>query len=143
MLCKASCPLVVVAPERGSAPWHLQHILLPHDGTPSTSVGLKPAAELAQLAGAEVLVVHVTGLGTAPGERGSLTVAPYVDQPQHEWPAWTSEFVRRFACMCPLGRLHVRALLARGEPAAELLRLAKEHSTDLMVLAWRGDLWSP
>jgi nucleotide-binding universal stress UspA family protein len=143
VLCGASHPLVVVPPERGPAPWHLKHILVPHDGTPSTSVGLKPAAELAELAGAELLVAHVTGVRTAPGEPGSLTVSPYVDQPQHEWPAWTSEFVRRFACMCPLGHLHVRVLLACGNPAAELLRLAEQQSTDLMVLAWRGVLKAP
>ncbi len=143
VLCKASCPLVVVPPERGSAPWHLQHILVPHDGTPSTSVGLKPAAELAELAGADLLVAHVTGLGPAPREPGSLTASPYVDQPQHEWPAWTSEFVRRFACMCPLGHLHVRVLLAHGNPASELLRVAEEQSTDLLILAWRGVLEAP
>jgi nucleotide-binding universal stress UspA family protein len=143
VLCKASHPLVLVPPERGSAPWHLQHILVPHDGTPSTSAGLKPAAELAELAGAELLVAHVTGVRAAPGEPGSLTASPYVDQPQHEWPAWTDEFLRRLACMCPLGHLHVRMLLAHGNPAAELLRLAEQQSTDLMVLAWRGVLEAP
>jgi nucleotide-binding universal stress UspA family protein len=143
VLGEASHPLVLVPPERGSAPWHLQHILVPHDGTPSTSVALKPAAELAELAGAELLVAHVTGVRAASAERGSLAASPYVDQPQHEWPAWTGEFFRRFACMCPLGRLHVRVLLACGNPAAELLRLAERHSTDLMVLAWRGVLKAP
>ncbi|HVI67812.1 MAG TPA: universal stress protein [Bradyrhizobium sp.] len=62
----------------------------------------------------------------------------YVDQPQHEWPAWTSEFVKRLACVCPLGHLHVRLVLARGNPAAEIVRLAKKQSTDLVVLVWRG-----
>ena len=143
LLRDASCPLFVVPPERGSAPWHLHHILVPHDGTPSTSIGVRPAAELAELAGAELLVAHVTGLGPAPRERGSLTASPYVDQPQHEWPAWASEFFRRFACVCPLGHLHVRVLLAYGSPAAELLRLAEEQSADLMVLAWRGVLQAP
>jgi nucleotide-binding universal stress UspA family protein len=143
LLRNASCPLVVVPRERGSAPWHLHHILVPHDGTPSTSVGVRPAAKLAELAGAELLIAHVTGLGPAPRERGSLTASPYVDQPQHEWPAWTSEFIRRFACMCPLGHLHARVLLAHGNPATELLRLAEEQSTDLMVLAWRGVLQAP
>lgn len=143
VLCKAAHPLVLVPPERGSAPWHLQHILVPHDGTPSNSAGLKPAAELAELAGAELLVAHVTGVRAAPGELGSLTASPYVDQPQHEWPAWTDEFFQRFACICPLKHLHVRVLLACGNPAAELLRLAEEQSTDLMVLAWRGVLNTP
>jgi nucleotide-binding universal stress UspA family protein len=143
VLGEASHPLVLVPRERGSAPWHLQHILVPHDGTPSTSVGLKPVAALAELAGAELLVAHVTDVRALRGEPGSLTASPYVDQPQHEWPAWTAEFVRRFACICPLGHLHPRMLLAHGNPAAELLRLAEEQATDLMVLAWRGVLKAP
>jgi nucleotide-binding universal stress UspA family protein len=143
VLRRAAHPLVLVPAERGSAPWHLQHILVPHDGTPSTSVGLRPAAELAELAGAELIVAHVTGVGAPPGEPGSLAASPYVDQPQHEWPAWTGEFFRRFACMCPLGHLHVRVLLACGNPAAALLRLAEQQSTDLVVLAWRRVLKAP
>ena len=143
MLGEASQPLVLVPRERGAAPWHLQHILVPHDGTPSTSVGLKPVAALAELAGAELLIAHVTDVRALRGEPGSLTASPYVDQPQHEWPAWTAEFVRRFACICPLGHLHPRMLLAHGNPAAELLRLAEEQATDLMVLAWRGVLKAP
>jgi hypothetical protein len=37
----------------------------------------------------------------------------------------------------------MRIFLARGNPAAEILRLAKEQSTDLIVLAWRGVWESP
>ena len=37
VLHDARCPVVMVPPERGAAPWHLQHVLVPHDGTPSTS----------------------------------------------------------------------------------------------------------
>ena len=55
VLGKAPCPLVLVPPDRGSAPWHLHHVLLPHDGTPSTSAALAPAEEIAEHAGAELL----------------------------------------------------------------------------------------
>ena len=44
----AACPVVLVAPERGSIPWQLQHVLVPHDGTPTTSAALPPVAELAR-----------------------------------------------------------------------------------------------
>ncbi|HEY2535183.1 MAG TPA: universal stress protein [Xanthobacteraceae bacterium] len=138
VLREVACPLVLVSPERGLTAWRLHHVLVPHDGTPSTSVALRPAAEIAEHAGAELVVVHVTDVRPAPTECGSLTVPPYVDQPQHEWPAWSSEFVKRIACVCPLGHVHVRLTLAHGNPPAQLLRLAKAHSTDLMVLAWRG-----
>src|SRR5215471_627582 len=134
------CPLVLVPPERGETPWHLHHILLPHDGTPRTSLGMRPAVELAERANAELLLLHVADANASPGEPGSLVPSPYIDQPQHEWPAWTSEFVRRFASLCLVGQVHLRFRLTRGKPAAEILRLAQEQSADLVVLAWRGVL---
>ena len=140
VLHDAHCPMVLVPPERGATPWHLHHVLVPHDGTPSTSGALRPAAELAEHGRAELLVVHVTNIRAAPAEPGSLTTPRYVDQPQHEWPAWASEFIDRLACGCPLGQLHVRILLAYGNVAAEILRLSEKQSTDLIVLAWRG-IW--
>jgi nucleotide-binding universal stress UspA family protein len=140
VLHDAPCPVVLVPPERGVTAWHLHHVMVPHDGTPSTSAALPPAAQLAERGGAELLVVHVTDVGTAPTEPGSLTAPRYVDQPQHEWPAWAGEFVNRLACGCPLGHLHVRTFLATGNTASEILRLSKKQSTDLIVLAWRG-IW--
>src|SRR6516225_10201315 len=138
VLRNAPCPVVLVPPGRGSIAWHLQHVLVPHAGTPTTSAALRPAAELAERASAELLVAHVTDVSAAPAEAGSLTTPLYVDQPQHEWPAWTREFVKRLECICPLGHLHVRLVLAHGNPAAEIVRLAKKQAADLMVLAWRG-----
>ena len=138
VLRNAPSPVVLVPPGRGSAPWHLHHVMVPHDGTPTTSAAVRPAAELAERAGAELLVAHVTSTGAAPSEPGSLTTSRYVDQPHHEWPVWTDEFVKRFACICPLGHLHVRMFLAHGDPAAQIVRLAKKQSMDLIVLAWRG-----
>jgi nucleotide-binding universal stress UspA family protein len=140
VLHDAQCPVVLVPPEHGAIPWHLHHVLVPHDGTPSTSAALQPAAELAERGRAELLVVHVTDIRAAPAEAGSLTTPRYVDQPQHEWPAWSSEFVNRLASACPLGHLHVRIFLAHGNTAAEILRLSEKQSTDLIVLAWRG-IW--
>jgi nucleotide-binding universal stress UspA family protein len=143
VLHDAPCPVVLVPPERGATPWRLHHVLVPHDGTPTTSAALQPAAELAERGGAELLVAHVTNIRAAPAEPGSLTTPRYLDQPQHEWPAWTSEFVKRLACFCPLGRLHVRIFLTHGNPAAEVLRLSERQSTDLIVLAWRGRWEAP
>jgi nucleotide-binding universal stress UspA family protein len=143
VLHDARCPVVLVPPERGAAPWRLHHVLVPHDGTPSTSAALQPAAALAERGRAELLVVHVTNIKTAPAEAGSLSTPRYVDQPQHEWPAWTSEFLNRLACICPLGQLRVRMFLAHGDTAAEIMRLSEKQSTDLIVLAWRGILEPP
>ncbi len=143
VLHDAPCPVVLVLPERGTTPWHFHHVIVPHDGTPTTSAALPPAAELAARGRAELLVVHVTNVRAAPAEPGSLTTPRYVDQPQHEWPAWAAEFVNRLACICPLGPVHVRVLLARGDTAVEIQRLSEKQSTDLIVLAWRGRWEAP
>ncbi|MBO0735933.1 MAG: universal stress protein [Alphaproteobacteria bacterium] len=138
VLHNAPCPVVLVPPSRGSTPWRLQHILVPHDGTPGTSTALRPAQKIAEHAGADLLVVHVAGTAPAAVEPGYFTTPRYVDQPHHEWPAWSSEFGKRFVCLGPPGRLQMRVCLARGNAAAEVMRLANQHATDLIVLAWRG-----
>jgi nucleotide-binding universal stress UspA family protein len=136
----APCPVVLVRPERGVMPWALRRILLPHDGTPVTSAAIRPAAELARRSAAELDVLHVAAPGRGASiEGGSLTPPRYMDQPQHEWPAWVQEFIERLACVCPLESLKVRLSLAPGVPRDEVLRFAADHGSDLIVLAWRGE----
>ena len=136
----ARCPVTLVRPERGLAPWKLRKLVMPHDGTPTTTYPFRPAAELARKAGAELAVLHVTAPGVAaPREIGSLPTPRYVDQPAHEWPSWAREFLGRVGCLCPLEGLHVRMALASGAPASEIVRYAREQTIDLIVLAWRGD----
>jgi nucleotide-binding universal stress UspA family protein len=140
VLRHAPCPVVLVRPERGVVPWALHRILLPHDGTPTTSAAIRPAAELARRARVALDVLHVAALGAPPpGECGSLTPPLYMDQPQHEWPAWAGEFLGRLGGVSSLESLNVRMFLARGRPGDEALRFAAEHASDLIVLAWRGE----
>lgn len=62
-----------------------------------------------------------------------------MDQPQHEWSAWTGEFLDR---MCCLGQapaaMQMRLLVAQGAPDGQIIRATHEHAADLVVLAWRG-----
>jgi nucleotide-binding universal stress UspA family protein len=138
----APCPIVLVRPDRGPRPWALRHILLPHDGTPATAAAIHPAADLAGLAAAQLSVLHVATAGTDKElEKGTLTVPQYVDQPQHEWPAWTREFLDRLCCLGHLAdEEQMQLFLAHGEPGEEIIRFAAEHLVDLIVLAWHGDL---
>ena len=100
-------------------------------------------AQLARRAGAELIVLQVVA-ADAPILSGRDSLAPplYVDQPQHEWSAWAAEFIERLGCVCPLAGLRVRLMLGRGTPAAEILRVARAHVADLIVLAWKGG-WGP
>jgi nucleotide-binding universal stress UspA family protein len=139
VLRAAECPVVLVRPDRGLAPWLLRRVLFPHDGTPTTSAAIGPAIELAQRAGAELVVLHVAASGAVPpSERGSLTVPRYLDQPQHEWPSWAGEFLQRLACLLPFEWERLRMVLTSGHLGGEILRFASEQESDLIVLAWRG-----
>lgn len=136
----APCPVVLVPPARGQQPLLLQQILLPYDGTPTTAAAFGPALAIAQRAKAELFVLHVVAAGTPPpAEPGSVTAPRYVDQAQHEWPAWTHEFLRRACALRGVKRkLKLRLALAVGEPGGEIIRFARDQNVDLIVLAWHG-----
>lgn len=138
VLRRAECPVVLVDPRRGTAPWHLRRVLLPHDGTPTSAAAFVPAADLALRAGARVDVLHVATPGE-PVEQGTMTAPRYVDHPEHEWPQWAAEFLARLRARSP-GPADLHLYLTRGEPGPAILRFAAEHDVDLVVLASRGTL---
>jgi nucleotide-binding universal stress UspA family protein len=140
VMCNASCPVVLVPPVRSRQPYLLKHILLPYDGALTTAAALGPALEIAQLAKAELLVLHVVTPGICSAvDPGSVSAPLYVDQPQHEWPAWSRAFLRRALCARPLARkVKLRVALAAGKPEIEVARWAGDRRVDLLVLAWRG-----
>jgi nucleotide-binding universal stress UspA family protein len=132
---------IIVRP--GAAPRRLQRILVPLDGTPSTASALAPAAELACLAGAAIDIVMVGEIERptpVPVELGTMVTPQYIDQPQHEWPAFSQEFLARFLVAighCPRGVVS-RFFLRAGDPACEILRAANELDSDLIALVWHG-----
>lgn len=141
VLARSRRPVVLVRPEQRTEGWALEHVLVPHDGSPTTSAALCPAAELARELGAELLALHVAPRHPqASQEAGSFGAPRYVDQPQHEWPAWASEFLDRVRSMCPFDPERTRFFLGHGEPAPEIQRIATQKDADLLVLAWHGTL---
>ena len=101
VLRAAPCPVVLVPPARGRKRWALHRLLVPHDGTPTSAATIGPATDLALKAAAELVVLHVATPGAeTPAEPGTLVSPRYVDQPQHEWPAWAQEFLAR---LCAVG----------------------------------------
>ncbi|XXX75955.1 universal stress protein [Sorangium sp. So ce134] len=150
----AACGVVVIGPATQTSS-RIERILLPLDGTPSTAAAITPAGELARRLGAELDIVMVGGASPrradddappvstpAPSEPGAMVAPLYVDQPQHEWPAFTEEFLARFLSAighCPHD-VATRFFLGKGEPAAEILRLAGQLASDLVVLVWHGQL---
>lgn len=136
------CPLVFIPRGFVAKDWKLQSILLPQDGTPTMAFSIAPAMSLALRASATLYVLHVAGEPPSKrAEPGSFHVPRYVDQAQHEWPAWTREFLSRVERLgrAPSG-LDLRMHLAHGQAGDTIVRFAKEHEVSLIVLAFRGRL---
>lgn len=131
---------VLLTPDRVRKPWDLRRILLAHDGTPISHPAIGPAADLAQYSGAEVIVIHVAARGEErPEARGSLAAPLYVDQPQHEWPAWAEEFMKRVVAGGALRPgVHFKLKVTGGQAGSELADVAREQGVDLVVMAWHG-----
>lgn len=138
VLSEAPCPVVLVPPIRGRRPLLLRHLLLPHSGCPTDVLSTGLAREFAERAGAELTVLHVTAPGLGPpAEPGSITTPRYVDQAQYEWPVWAREFLDRMCCELA-ETPQIRLALAVGEIGPEVVRTAREHDVDLIVLGWHG-----
>jgi nucleotide-binding universal stress UspA family protein len=140
VLYAAPCPVVLVPPTRGRGPWDLRQVLVPHDGTPTSAATIGPAADLAAMAAAELVVLHVaTPAPMEWVEPGTFVIPRYVDQPQHEWVAWAQEFVDRLRA---IGRarsdIKIRLVLAEGDAAEAIIRF--ERKSGIVVLGWRGTL---
>jgi nucleotide-binding universal stress UspA family protein len=143
-----SRPILALRPEVGAEPSTvappMHRLLLPLEGSHSTASALRPATSLARRLGASVDVLYVAPSGSVPSEaqRGSVVAPRYVDQPQHEWSTWARELKQRLLVECAgcapdadVG-IHVRS----GEPAAEIVRFARQGRYDAIVLVRRSKL---
>jgi nucleotide-binding universal stress UspA family protein len=120
-------PLVVVPPDV-TRPEELRLVLVPLEGTISTSLAPRRLMEVACDAELDVVVLHVHDEASLPS---------FTDQPQHEAEAWAEEFLARYTP----GRLReVRLEVRVGRREEEILRLAEEAGADLIALGWSQDL---
>lgn len=130
----------VVLTDLANTPWRLRKILLAHDGTPISHPATGPAADLALRADADVITVHVAARGEErPDAPGSIAAPFYVDQPQHEWPAWAQEFMNRvIAGGAPASDVQFKMAVTGGQAGSELAKEARQRDVDIVVMAWHG-----
>ncbi len=127
LIAAAQRPMMIV-PVGATVETRLHRVLIPLDASSQTREALKDVVELVRTAGVDVIALHVHPYHALP---------MFTDQPQHEVPAWSDEFLRRYwPDSTPLPRLHHRV----GVPADEIARAVRETGADLLVLAWNKDL---
>jgi nucleotide-binding universal stress UspA family protein len=120
-------PVVIVPPEARD-PGRIDRVLVPLEGTVSSSLAPRRVIELARDARLEVVVLHVHQEGSIPA---------FTDQPQHEELAWSEEFMARY---CPWGLGVVRFDVRVGRCEEIVPRFVEECGADLVALGWAGEL---
>jgi nucleotide-binding universal stress UspA family protein len=128
---------VLFVPEEAQVPDRLQQVLVPHDGTPATTLALDTASEIVAGSRVEVVVLHVAA-PEFPAEPGSLPAPRLVDHVSYDLPEWRDEFSRRFLHRS-LGLL-LRLEVSVGPVAESILDAARRLPADLLVLGWQGVL---
>ncbi len=120
-------PVVLVPPDTRH-PGRLRKVLVPLEGTISTSLAPRRLIELASRADIEVVVLHVLDEASLPA---------FTDQPQHEADTWAREFLARY---CPAGFEKVRLETHVGRREEIIPRVAEEADVDLVALGWAQEL---
>jgi nucleotide-binding universal stress UspA family protein len=122
-----SKPVVVVPPDGRIAP-RLRRVLVPLEGTTSTSLAPRAIIELALDAEVDVIGLHVHG--------GDESLALTAGQEQD---AWAREFLGRY-CPWGIGTVQLERRVGRSDELVPLV--AEESGCDLIALGWAGSLAS-
>ena len=131
-------PVLLVRPGMRT-PTGLRRLIVPLEGSPSTSAAMRVADEALCARGREIVMLHVV-TGDTPAETGSLPAPRIMDQEHYEWSAWQDEFTMRFST-CPEGGRH-RVAVRVGEPAQVIAEEAGKGEAELIVLSWNGSFES-
>ncbi len=129
-----SHPILLVRP--GMRPvTELQRLLVPLEGTPSSSAAMLFVESALCVPGREITMLHVA-TGSAPAEAGSLPAPRFIDQEQYEWSDWQDEFSMRFSQRAEGCRHRVDVVV--GDPPGAIAEEARARDVDLIVLTWKG-----
>ena len=108
------------------------NILVAVDGSKESKLALADAINLAQESNARLTLVHVCNRPP-----GMLQTTPVGAAVAAELPATHAKVLREAVDSVPLD-LPVTTLLLEGSPADEIVKAAREHDQDLIVIGSRG-----
>lgn len=120
-------PVLVVPPD-ASPPATFRRVLVPLEGSLSSSLAPRSLFELAAEARVDVVALHIHDQDSIPA---------FTDQPQHEMAAWTREFIERY---CPWGIGAVQLEIRIGRVGELVPEVAGQCGCDLIALGWSQQL---
>lgn len=115
---------VAVIPADTPHPHRLGRVIVPLEGTRSSSLAPQRMIEIATGAGVDIVLLHVLDRDAVP---------MFTDRSGHEAEIWTNEFMARY-CPVPPKRVHLQVRL--GAVEEEVIRAARESDADLVALGW-------
>jgi nucleotide-binding universal stress UspA family protein len=124
-----SKPVLIVPPD-AEPPQLFRRVLVPLEGSLSSSLVPRWLFEHSGAAQIDVVALHIHDQESIPA---------FTDQPQHEVSAWTREFVQRY---CPWGVGTVRLETRVGRIGELVPLVAEECGCDLIALGWSRQLSS-
>jgi nucleotide-binding universal stress UspA family protein len=134
----ATTPVLLL---HASSVFTCRHLLVPVDGQPEHARGLEVAGMLARAFQAEVTLFRVVPTAaTLKGEAAEAgTLLPSATRAilELERDQVAGELERQAAAL-RAGGLQVRAVVGRGDPAREILKLARRARADLVVMGTHG-----
>jgi len=115
---------------------HLKRILVPTDFSDSARHALSYGVSFAQEYGAEILLLHVVENLTV-GYASDLFPVPMAEV-YEEISGYAKAELAKLGAEVRAKGVTVRELVAQGKPSAEILRIAREETVDIVVLGTHG-----
>lgn len=114
----------------------LNRILVPTDFSGCSAEAIRMAAGFVELFGAELHILHVleTHAVSTPVFAGGLALSQWISESR---PAAEAQLAKSVSPAWESGRRVVRAI-AEGAAYLEILRYAKQHDVDLIVVGTHG-----
>lgn len=127
VITSAHKPVFAIPPHL-VAHFAIRRVLVPLEGSLSTSYAPYTALDAPGAEHVEVVILHVLDEDALPH---------FSDQPQHEWETFGREFLARYS-RWPFERVRLETRV--GRPDQHILPAARELDCDLIALAWAQEL---
>jgi nucleotide-binding universal stress UspA family protein len=119
---------VLIVPPAARPVSVFRRVLVPVEGTRSSSLAPRVVFQLAAGAQIDAVALHVYDESSVPA---------FTDQPQHEQPAWEREFLQRY---CPWGIGKIKLETRVGRSGELIAQVAEECDCDIIALGWSQEL---
>ncbi|MBI5550336.1 MAG: universal stress protein [Desulfobacterales bacterium] len=116
----------------------IRKIIAPTDFSDASQEGLKAAIEAAEKFAAELIVVHVNVRPLISGAYSKPDIQSKVDLLMNSMQTEVRRHLDEMLAGLIPGNLRCQVRLIEGQPAHEIVHLAKQEGADLIVMATHG-----